>query len=89
MASFDWAKVEICVLMRGEYELGVIPLETEHLLLSLITCEVLRPFDVLVRRNLAYLPRMGGGHICVTDLHIGLGRSKLYTRLSNVRNPDT
>ena len=74
--------------MRGEYELGVIPLETEHLLLSLITCEVLRSFDVLVHRNLAYLPRMGGGHTCVTDLHIGLGRSELYARLSDVRNPD-
>ena len=88
MASLDRAKVEICVLMHGEYKLGVIPLETEHLLLSLITCEVLRSFDVLVRRNLAYLPCMEGGHTCVTDLHVGLGRSELYTRLSNVRNPD-
>jgi hypothetical protein len=67
MASFDWAKVEICVLMRGEYELGVIPLETEHLLLHFITCEALRPYDVLVRRNLAYLPCMEGGHTCVAN----------------------
>ena len=74
MASLDWAKVEICVLMHGGYKLEVIPLETEHLLLKLITCEALRSFDVLVRRNLARLLYMEGGHTCVTrsDLAVGV-----------------
>ena len=67
MASFDGAKVKTCVLMHGEYKLEVIPLETEHLLLHFITCEALRPYDVLVRRNLACLPCMEGGHTCVTN----------------------
>jgi hypothetical protein len=88
MASLDRAKVEICVLMHGGYKLEVIPLETEHLLLHFITCRALRSFGVLVRRNLACLPCMEGGHTCVTDLHVGLGRSELYARLSNVRDPD-
>ena len=87
MASFDGAKVEICVLMHGGYKLEVIPLETEHLLLYFITCKALRSFDVLVRRNLAYLPCMEGGHTCVTDWCVGLGHSELYARLSQVRNP--
>ena len=52
--------------MYGGYKLEAIPLETEHLLLNLITCEVLRSFSVLVRRNSAYLPCMEGGHTCVT-----------------------
>ena len=67
MVSFDWAKVEICVLMHGRYKLEVTPLETEHLLLHFVTCEALRSFDVLVCRNLAYLPYMEGGHTCVMN----------------------
>ena len=76
-------------LRHGEHRLEAILLESECLLLSLSICAALRSFGVHARRDLAYLPRMEGGHTCVTRGSLALGVTKSYARLSNVKGSDT
>ena len=85
MAILGHAKFKIPVLRHGEHKLEAIPLENECLLLSLSICVALKSFGVSACRDLAYLPRMEGGHTCVTRWSLALGVAKSFARLSNVK----
>ena len=67
MAILGHAKFKIPVLRHGEHKFEAIPHESECLLLSLSVCAALKSFGMLAHRDLAYLPRMEGGHTCVTN----------------------
>ena len=67
MATLGYAKFKFLVLRHGGHKLEVILLESECLLLVLSICVALKPFSVYAHRDLACLPRMEGGHTCVTN----------------------